>query len=102
MDTERPGNGCLGILQWGFMGAVVASILWWLFAVQGASNQVPAGMIFPSARGFAIVEMPFVALFGFVAGAAAAVTILTGDGKPRPAEDEPAPDISGIDFRGKP
>ncbi|MGO9470985.1 MAG: hypothetical protein ACLQIB_40725 [Isosphaeraceae bacterium] len=74
MDTERPATGCLMVFQSGFMGAVVASLLWWLFVVLGASNQAPAGAIFPSARGFAIVYTPLVALFGFVAGAAVVVT----------------------------
>ncbi len=89
------------VFQSGFMGAVVASLLWWLFVVLGASNQAPAGAVFPSARGFAIVYTPLVARFGFVAGAAVAVTILTGDGMPGLHAGKPAPDISGIDFRGE-
>ena len=108
MQTERGAvghtgpTGCFRVLRGGVAGAFTAcGLLLLLSAFEKPSG--PTGVIFPSfGRDFLLmVGLLPAALFGFVAGAAVVVTKLAGDGMPRLAGGKPAPDISGIDFRGE-
>jgi thiol-disulfide isomerase/thioredoxin len=95
-------TGCFRVLRGGVAGAFIACcLLLLLSAFVKPSGRT--GVIFPSFGGdfLLMVGLLPAALFGFVAGAAVVVTKLTGDGMPRLAGGKPAPDISGIDFRGE-
>jgi thiol-disulfide isomerase/thioredoxin len=110
MQTERGPvgdtgpTGCFRVLRGGVAGAFIACCLLVLStAVDKVGVGPGVGILTPEAihMRFLSVSLLPAALFGFVAGAAVVAGKLTGDGMPRLAGGKPAPDISGIDFRGE-